>query len=403
MRPVITEKRKHLYTRFLLFLSFAGLTVFLNPGCGMTSHREEIALDSNRIELPSPGHLPPGEKAALEQKCEEWFDTMLGNTHFNGGLLVAKDGNIIFEKYRGTLDGSADSIGTETPLHIASITKTFTAMAILKLMQEGRLNLDDTLTRFFPGFNYDGVTVKTLLNHRSGLPNYLYFMEDFGWNKQKFITNRDVLNYMVKFRSEMKNVVPPDKSFSYCNTNYVLLALVIEATTGKSYPQYMHENFFKPLGMENTFVFSLADTARIPPSYDWRGTAIPYNFLDESYGDKNIYSTPRDLLTWDRALKANVIFSPETLNKAFTAYSNEKPGIRNYGLGWRMNIYPEGKKLIFHTGWWHGNNSIFIRLPEENATIIALGNRYTRAVYKAKNLAGLFDEFFAADTTEEQD
>lgn len=381
----------------------AGVITALLTGCGMTTRNEPPVADSNRIELPSPGQLPPAEMEDLSRKCEAWFDSKLGNTNFNGGLLVAKDGNIVFEKYRGTVDGSSDSISPNTPLHIASVTKTFTAMAILKLMQEGRLSLDDTLQRFIPAFNYNGVTVKTLLNHRSGLPNYLYFMEDFGWDKNKFITNRDVLNYMVKYRKQIKNVGVPDRSFSYCNTNYVLLALVIEAVTGKSYSTYMEETFFKPLGMENTFVFRLSDTSRIPPSYDWRGTAIPYNFLDESYGDKNIYSTPRDLFTWSRALRDNVIFTSETLNMAFTAYSNEKPGIRNYGLGWRMNVYPEGKKLLFHTGWWHGNNSIFVRLPEENATIIALGNHYTRAVYRAKHLAGLFDEFFASDTTEEQD
>jgi CubicO group peptidase (beta-lactamase class C family) len=153
--------------------------------------------------------------------------------------------------------------------------------------------------------------------------------------------------------------------------------------------------------MHNSFVFTLPDTGRIPPSYDWRGNEIPLNFLDQAYGDKNIYSTPRDLLTWDRALATDIIFQKETLEQAYTPYSNERPGIKNYGLGWRMNVYPTGKKMIFHNGWWHGNNAVFIRLLEENATIIVLGNKYSNAIYKARHLVNIFNNYFDAGEEEE--
>jgi CubicO group peptidase (beta-lactamase class C family) len=98
----------------------------------------------------------------------------------------------------------------------------------------------------------------------------------------------------------------------------------------------------------------LADTLKAVPSYNWRGQPETFNFLDQVYGDKNIYTTARDLLIWDRALASGLIFNEETLNEAYAPYSNEKPGLRNYGLGWRMNIFPDGNKIIYHNGWWHG-------------------------------------------------
>ena len=164
----------------------------------------------------------------------------------------------------------------------------------------------------------------------------------------------------------------------------------------------MRKTFFQPLRMTNTYVFTLADTSRKISSYDWRGRVIPINHLDQAYGDKNIYSTPRDLLVWDRALSSDALFKPATLETAYTPYSNEKPGIKNYGLGWRMNIYPNGKKMIFHNGWWHGSNSVFIRLLDDDATIIVIGNRYTSAVYQARRLANIFSYYFedsAADSS----
>jgi CubicO group peptidase (beta-lactamase class C family) len=115
--------------------------------------------------------------------------------------------------------------------------------------------------------------------------------------------------------------------------------------------------------MNDTYVFSMADTARAMPSYEFNGRRIPLGYLDVVYGDKNIYSTARDLLKWDQALYPSTgFFKPATLDSAYTPYSFEKPGIKNYGLAWRMFVYPNGKKIIYHNGWWHGNRTAFYRL-----------------------------------------
>lgn len=380
--------------------------VLATASCSLNRETEsKTAADSIAYyKFPAPKPLSEPEMKAYRQACENWYDSTIKPSNFNGGILVARNGQVIFERYNGTGHiGQADSITANTPTHIASVTKTFTAMAVLKLVEEDSLKLDVELVTYLPGFNYPGVTVRDLLNHRSGLPNYLYFMDELGWDKKKFMTNQDVFDYMVTNKNKIKNISAAGRHFSYCNTNYVLLALLVEKITGLSYPQYIHKVFFAPFQMKNSFVFTAADSNRVNPSYDWRGDIIPQNHLDHVYGDKNIYSTTYDLLIWDRALRSGLVFKPGTLDLAYTGYSNEKPGIRNYGLGWRMNIYPDGKKIIYHNGWWHGNNASFIRLLEEDVTIIAIGNRFCRCIYKAKNLAGIFNPSFMQVSEDEAD
>lgn len=280
-------------------------------------------------------------------------------------------------------------------------------MAVLRLWQDGLLQIDDEFSKYFPAFNYPGVTIRSLLNHRSGLPNYNYFMEKLGWDKSRYISNEDVLQHLITRKAELEDISTPNTRFNYCNTNYALLALLIEKVSGTTYAGYLEKTFFKPLQMNNSYVFTLADTAKALPSYNWRGGPEPFNFLDQVVGDKNIYSTPRDLLVWDQALSGNALFTKETLEQAYTPYSNERPGIRNYGLGWRMNIYPAGNpqdsvnKVIYHNGWWHGSNATFIRLLKEQATIIVIGNRFTRAVYHARDLISVFDKYYTAADEED--
>ena len=155
----------------------------------------------------------------------------------------------------------------------------------------------------------------------------------------------------------------------------------------------MNEVFFKPLGMKNSYVYSLKDSTRGIPSFEWNNRKYETEFLDLTYGDKNIYSTVRDMLKWDQALYSESMFSKATLDSAFAPYSFERDGKRNYGLGWRMTLLDNGKKFLYHNGWWHGNNTVFIRLLDEKATIIVLGNKFNKRIYKAKNLADLFGKY----------
>lgn len=366
--------------------------------------------DSLQYYPVTPQKMDQREFREYYRRLSEFFDTSLLQSGFNGGVLVAKDGNILYEKYSGKVDiRKSDSITANTSFHIASTSKTFTGIAILRLIQEGKLALSDTINKFFPGFPYTGITVKMLLNHRSGLPNYLYFMSnnkwgilpDGKWNKQ-MATNRDMLKMLIEKKPNVTG--RPDGKFTYSNTNYALLALIIEEVTGKSFPEYMKEKLFTPLQMNNTFVFTLKDTLTATPSFTATGTYWNNDFLDATYGDKNIYSTPQDLLKWDQALYTNQVLEQPWLDSAFKAYSFEKPGIHNYGLGWRLQLLPNGKKVIYHFGKWHGNNAAFARLPDEKATIIILGNRFNRNIYNAAHLCyDIFGDYMQRRQTETDD
>ncbi len=340
-----------------------------------------------------PEKLPQEEFEHYYTTCRNYFNHLLPTQSFNGSVLVAKKGVVVYEEYSGYANPleKKDSITAKSSFHLASVSKTFTAMAILKLWEQGKLGLNDTLNKYFADFPYKGITIKMLLSHRSGLPNYLHYLEAYKWDKNQMVTNQDVLRSLYTMHPPLE--FPSGKHFAYCNTNFVLLALIIETVTGGSYKTYLENTFFKPLGMNDTYVFTPSDMSRSLPSYQWNNKQFPYEFLDVVYGDKNIYSTVRDMLKWNQALYPGKLFKQSTLDSAFTPYSFEKDGHRNYGLGWRMTLLDNGKKLLYHNGWWHGNNSVFIRLIDEQAVIIVLCNRFNRQVYSSKGICNLFGDY----------
>lgn len=378
---------------------------FVISGCYYTTidkNRQGVpATTADSLHAAADSGLSKTEIARYYDAAEAFYENVLQKSHFSGEFLVAKKGEVIFEKYAGYghLD-QKDSLTENSALHLASVSKTFTAMATLKLWEEGKLQINDEVSAYLAGFPYKGVTVKTLLNHRSGLPNYVHVMEQLGWNRKKIVTNEDVLQFLIQKKKNLQTGAP-DRSFHYCNTNYALLALVIEKVSGVPYPQYIYENFFAPLGMTNSYVFTMSDSAKSLPSYNWKNKQEAFTFLDAVYGDKNIYSTARDLLKWETALTYGNMFKPATLDSAYKGYSYEKKGIKNYGLGWRMLEYPNNDKIIFHNGWWHGNNTVFARLIKDSATIIILGNKYNRNIYQAKKLFTAFGDYATEEETDE--
>jgi CubicO group peptidase (beta-lactamase class C family) len=390
--------------------TFYFLIVALFLSCQSVTQQDVTNADTSKdtiasIILPEPALLNRAEADRLYKACKLWYDSTLMPKGFSGGILIAKNGNIVFEQYGGTAHiPGTDNITANTPMHIASVSKTFTAMAVLKLWEAGKLNIDDELSKYISGFNYPGVTIRSLLNHRSGLPNYTHFLENMGWKPEAVINNEQLLDFLINNKARLENIMPPNTHFAYCNTNYALLALLIEKVSGKKYADYLSQNFFIPLGMKNSFVFTrIADSAKVTPSYDWKGRNINFNYLDAVYGDKNVYTTVKDLFIWDRAIASGKLFTAATMAQAHTPYSNEKPGIKNYGLGWRMNIYPDGKKMLFHNGWWHGSNASFVRLTKEDATLIAIGNKFNRSIYGVKILSNLFGDYYTAEEEEENE
>ena len=385
----VATKKSLFVKAVLFFILSAGLLISCGTSKGKKAKKEKQTPKSSLYQADTSyfRQLSPAEKAHYKNAVEADYHKIFGR-NFNGEILVAKNGQIVFEDYQGVEDFRKKTpITPKTSMHLASISKTFTAMTILHLWENGKLSLDDSIQQYFPNMPYKGITIKMLLSHRSGLPNYVYFMEK-GFDRRKKATNRDVIDYMIANKPAI--AAYPNRAFQYCNTNFLLLASIVEEVTKMPFPVYMKDSVFTPLGMGDTYIFSNKDTANYIPTYQ-NGRPFPMNNVDCTYGDKNVYSTVRDLLKWDRALYAGSFIKASTLKMATTPQSHEHPSLHNYGLGWRTFFNAKtGDSVIYHNGYWHGSNTVFNRIPQDTATIILLGNRYSPNNYNAKRLIRVF-------------
>ncbi len=360
-------------------------------------HKKEKLNEGNKETISFPVAFPELKDIEIKQFKEEihsFYTSKINLDDFSGSFLVAKNGQILFENYIGFSNYKEKSTITEnTPLHLASISKVLTASVILRMVDENKISLEDSFQKYFPKFPFEKITIRTLLNHRSGLPNYAYFTDnDSIWNKSKILKNSDVLDLLCN--KEIPLDFTPNTKFSYCNTNYALLAILIEEVSKMSFPIAMQKLLFEPLQMNNTFVFELEKQKdSISKSYKSTWEKIPYDHLDAVYGDKNIYSTPQDLLKFDIATYSEKFYSNKLRLEIFKGYSYERPGVKNYGLGIRLNEWDDTPTLFYHNGWWHGNTTSYTTLKNEKVCIIALSNKYTRKVYQAKKLSSLFGNY----------
>jgi CubicO group peptidase (beta-lactamase class C family) len=377
-------------------LFFSILIFSSSPKLTDTLHIEKInSEDSVAIETPFKTKFNSVSEEYINQKrvfLDSFYHNVIGTAGFSGSFLVAKNGRIITEHYQGLSNQKTkENITASTPLHIASVSKTLTTAAILKLVDSDNIMLDQKVTDWLPKYPYQHTTIRTLLNHRSGLQHYSKFPEILGknWNKKKVLKNQDILDLLVKHK--FKLISPHNTKFTYCNTNYVLLALIIEKATGLSYEDAMSELIFKPLKMNDTFVFDYKrDINTVSLSYR-NGRMNPWDQFDDLSGDKNIYSTPRDLLKFDLATYSNDFINPSTLKEVYKGYSADlAKHKKNYGLGMRMKQLTNGSDIWYHNGWWHGNTSSFIPIKKDTVTIICLSNVYTNRTYETMKLAEIY-------------
>ncbi|HXI00148.1 MAG TPA: serine hydrolase domain-containing protein [Sphingobacteriaceae bacterium] len=328
---------------------------------------------------------------------DKQIDAYMKNLHrtrgFNGNVLVAKKGKIIYQNAIGWADYlRRDSLKINSKFELASVTKPFTSTAILLLVEQGKLRLDQDVREFFPDFPYEGITVKLLLSHRSGMMNYVYFVDGL-WKKQKKderkgITNMDVMKLIAQNKPARYRA--PDTKFHYNNSNFMVLGAIIEKVSGKSYTNFLKENIFKPIGMKNTAVYSKADYDKIPVNVvghdrgSWRYSVVQ-NFLDGPVGDKGVYSTVQDLFLFDRALRDGRLLKKELLDSAFAVHNPMERGHFNYGYGWRLFVKGD-HKVAYHSGWWHGFRHIYLRDLKNDITIVLLTNLSNGSLHQLDEL-----------------
>ena len=332
-------------------------------------------------------------KDTKTNRIENFYNKLWRRDDLSGGFLVAKNGKILFEHYGGFANREKKiEVTSQTPVHIASVSKVLTAAVVLKLIDREKLQLDAKVNSILPEFPYEDITVRMLLNHRSGLPNYAYFCDDRAIWDRSMLTNQNILDLFAKHKFNLYFL--PDRKFGYCNTNYAMLALIIEKVTHLNYRDAMKKILFDPLGMKNTFVFDYQkDKDNASRSYKGNNVLYGYDFLDDVYGDKNIYSTPRDLLKFDLATYSKKFLNPKLYKEAFQGYSYEHKGTKNYGLGIRLHEWETGEKLFYHNGWWHGNTSSYVTLKKDTVAIIALSNKFSYKPYKVWKLSPLFGQY----------
>ncbi len=332
------------------------------------------------------------------------FDTILIKNKFNGQILIVKDNDILLDSCIGFTNFiDSAKINRTTPFHLASVSKTFTGMMCVKLNEENKLHFEDLVIKYIPQFPYKNVTIHELLSHTSVLPDYSNFitleknefiqrtrkdqLKNLSDVQLKYYSNDDILDYIIKYSpSPVSN---SRKEFQYCNTNYVVLAVIIEKITNMDYPSALKKYIFDKFGLKNTFVFNIKNIEKYVPSYKENNQVYGIEKFDLIYGDKNIYSCTIDLLLWDNILKSEAFLKKKSIDLSYEPKSVLTNQHKTYGYGWRL-VYPIGEeKIIYHNGWWHGNNAAFVRLIKENAVIIILGNKYNEYIYSHKRFVDI--------------
>lgn len=346
--------------------------------CSANSEKKEA---DKKIRTPADDKTDSLLLVYNPKKEDKFIANFADNLHkkygFNGNILVAKEGKIIFEKAIGWADYlHRDSLKINSEFELASVTKTFTGVAIMQLIEAKKLSLTDNVKKFFPSFPYDGINIKMLLTHRSGMMNYVYFTDGIWKDKKKPMSNMDVMNLIAQYKPAP--YAKPDTRFHYNNSNFMVLGAIIEKVTGKTYADYVMQHIFKPAGMKHTHVYSTTKYPKPPVDVvghdrTWRYSVVQ-NFLDGPVGDKGIYSTIHDLVLYDNALRNGRLLTKKSLDSSYVGRSKPVNGHFNYGYGWRMFDDEKMGKVVYHTGWWHGFRHIYVRDLDKKIVVIFLGN-----------------------------
>jgi CubicO group peptidase (beta-lactamase class C family) len=329
------------------------------------------------------------------EKLDQYFSAAYKNGQFNGNVLVAENGGIVYEHSFGYADLAEKRPNTsESVFPVASITKTFTATAILQLKEKGMLTLNDPVEKYLPTFPYSTITILNLLSHTSGLPRYDDVFESLRTeNRDTVFTDKDILPRYALLKLPL--MYEPGTYGNYNNVNFIFLGLIVEKITGLSIHEYVQKNILVPANMTNTF-FPKITIAHYTPE-EKKNLSFTYSYAhyysdkiqrSDSIKDESDYwhsyqftgfgelvSSARDLYKFDLALYNGTLLSESTLREAFAPVrlKNEKVNPVGNGEGWRVD-YTEFGKIVFHGGGLTGLRSIFLRNINKRQVIIIIDN-----------------------------
>lgn len=376
----------------IAFVAFFGIFLFTYDASGAKKN-EVVLKDFNQpkpIEKPlvSVEYYPKTLTKNVNTKLDSLLQRIHKRQDFHGTILVAKNKKIVYKNQIGYADFRKKiPIAEHSTFQLASVSKKFTAAAIMLLVERNKLRLTDTVNTFFPDFPYQNITIQNLLNHTAGLPNYFWVAEHL-WHKKTPPTNSEMMQLLTS--SNVKRFFKPGRNFDYSNTAYFVLASIVEKVSHSTYSKFLTDNIFKPLEMDNSYAFSFENDSIRKNQLTgyrlykgWRHIKIRNSVNDAVVGDKNIYSTAEDLFKWTYGLNSGKILSKKSLDlmysKGETIYGREIP----YGFGFRIDS--ENQNKIYHHGRWNGFSTGINNYLDEDLIVIVLEHTSYNAIKYLNN------------------
>lgn len=296
---------------------------------------------------------------------------------FNGIIVVAKDGRKIYQYANGYADiKNKKPINEKTNFNLASLSKQFTATAIMVLYEQGKLDIDDPINKYIPELDCKEVTIRHLLTHTGLLLDFERLVDSNWTDKTKPVSNGDVIRLYKD--NNLKPYGIAGSYYSYSNTGYLMLATIVERVSEQEFNQFMQTNIFKPMDMNNSLSYSLVENPLIlNRAYGYRNKNSiglrDVTYLDGVEGPGGIYSSAEDLLKWDEVLRTERLLKKETIEKMFVPYTLNNGEKIDYGFGWAIKENEMGK-IVFHDGSWAGFRTRMVRNLYNNYSIIFLSN-----------------------------
>ena len=350
-------------TFFVIVLLLAvGLTVFF---CGRRCSHEipVVNVDSLFIDM---------NKAMVAQRTQQADKvfTGLSRNGLNGVVLYAEQGELVYEEAFGWRDLNKrhkDSIRIDDAFQLSSDSKMFTAEAVMLLKADGKLDYDDDIRKYIPEIPYEGVTIRHLLTHCSGLPRYDSMADEFWPDRKKPFSNEALIAMLAEKTPDPYGT--PGGGYFYNNINYALLASVVERASGQHFEDFMRERIFEPCGMTHSYIYSMRDDTAVSlympvevhghDVYRSGPVKAQNDYLNGVMGDKIMFSTVEDLYRYNQALDQALLLPDSLQREAFMPGSPKWKNDENYGFGWRMSKgHPNA---YFHFGWWKGYRSLIVR------------------------------------------
>ncbi len=359
----------------LLFSNFIVSTSTLASSSDDMAILPVTSLESIDKELITPIYTELITKK-VSQKLDSVINRFNKRYDFHGSILVAKKGKLLYSKEVGYADFKEKTkLDKYSVFQLASVSKQFTATAIMILYERGQLDLDDLVTKYYPNFPYAEVTIKHLLNHTSGLPKY-FWLAEHKWEEEKAPTNKEMMQMLADHKVE--RFFRPGRNFDYSNTGYFVLASIVEKVTDMKYGDFLESNIFEPLQMSSSFVYSFENDSiginQLSGYRVYRGryhAEIGGTINDAIVGDKNVYATGEDLFKWINGLNSGKVISDKSLDlmytKGETVYGRKVP----YGFGFRIDTKND-EKVIYHHGKWNGFSTSITQYTDSDLLVIAL-------------------------------